>query len=93
MLSATQFACESLFGSACISCRMDMKDGSKQAWAAVPARGFSEWPWAAEFVADRMRTQVVFLDFKCERGSAGAVAHSSAVAGVKDASSARVKQG
>ena len=39
MLSARAFACEELYSSLCISCSMDMKDGSRQAWAAVPARG------------------------------------------------------
>ena len=92
MISARAFACEELYSSKCISCSMDMKDGSRQAWAAVPARGvLGEWPWASEFVAQRAAAGCVFLEFKCSRNHAGDVVHGSAVALAEPAAKHRVE--
>ena len=71
---------------------MDMKDGSRQAWAAVPARGaIGEWPWAEAFVASRDAAGCVFLDFACARGHAGDVVHVSAAAVAGPATKHRVE--
>ena len=39
MASAKNYAVVTLLSHVCITCAMDMKDGSKGAWCGVPARG------------------------------------------------------
>ena len=93
MLSARAFAVAQLYSSTCVSCTMDMKDGSRQAWAAVPACGLTgEWAWAPEFVATRQRVGCVFVEFKCPRGYAGDIAHAEACAQPAAASKPRVER-
>ena len=79
MSSACDFAVAEIIGMTCITCRMNMKDGSVGAWCGIPAIALGgPMEWAPEHFEQRRVLGYTFPEFSCPFRQAGNVASAQA---------------
>ena len=95
MATSRSFVAETLLGMLCVTCAMDMKDGSTGAWCGVPAFGLcGPLDWVPEHLELRRSLAYTFPEFACPFRQAGNIACSAAAFAVPyaEASESRVAQ-